>query len=34
MNEIRVNVDMDPEEQLSGDMNNSIFLAGPCPREN
>ena len=34
MNIIKVNTDMDPEEQLSGDMNNSIFLAGPCPREN
>lgn len=34
MVEIRVNPDMDPEVQLAGDMNNSIFLAGPCPREN
>ena len=34
MNIIKANPDMKPEEQLSGDMNNSIFLAGPCPREN
>ena len=34
MNIIKVNTDMAPEEQLAGDMNNSIFLAGPCPTEN
>lgn len=34
MNIIRVNTDLAPEEQLKSDLNNSIFLAGPCPREN
>lgn len=34
MNVIKCNPDIKPEEQLTGDMNNSIFLAGPCPREN
>lgn len=30
---IKMNPDMDVREQLVSDMNNSIFLAGPCPRE-
>lgn len=34
MNIVKVNVDMEPEVQLASEMNNSIFLAGPCPREN
>lgn len=30
---IKMNPDMDVREQLASDMNNSIFLAGPCPRK-
>lgn len=30
---IKMNPDMDVREQLATDMNNSIFLAGPCPRK-
>lgn len=30
---IKMNPDMDVREQLASDLNNSIFLAGPCPRK-
>lgn len=30
---IKINPVMDVREQLASDMNNSIFLAGPCPRK-
>lgn len=32
MNIIKVNPDVSPKDQLANDLNNSIFLAGPCPR--
>lgn len=32
MNIIKVNPDMTFKEQFARNMNNSIFLAGPCPR--
>lgn len=29
---IKVNPELSPKEQLACGLNNSIFLAGPCPR--
>lgn len=33
MNIIKVNPEIDVKEQLKSNLNNSIFLAGPCPRK-